>query len=104
MIVANNLVANTTCLVITTQLTTGRYQNGRQLTLTKNPVLINTFINAGAPLECGDKNHVSDHNVYINMREPNHIDLEDLRETGLDQYSQALSAYAEFNTKAPSFF
>lgn len=104
MIIAHNLVANTTGPVVSARLTTGRTQNGRPLTVKENVVVNNIFINAGAPVDFEDGDNSSDNNLFITTREPDNIDLEKIRkENGYEKNSGKMKGMAEYDRSCGFF-
>lgn len=103
LMVYHNFVANVTGNAVHAIVQTDRFQNGRKLTAEENLVYNNIFVNT-QPMRFSATSNRADYNLYVSTKEPNNIDLQEIRTENLDKNSQQVQGQALFNTDALYLF
>ncbi|UJH68518.1 right-handed parallel beta-helix repeat-containing protein [Allomuricauda sp. SCSIO 65647] len=99
LMVYHNMVGNTTGSVVHAIVQTDRFQNGRKLTAEENRVFNNVFVDT-RPMRFSANSNLVDHNVYIKTKQPDYIDLKELRAKGHDENSIQINGQVALNREA----
>ncbi|WP_435625306.1 right-handed parallel beta-helix repeat-containing protein [Flagellimonas sp.] len=103
LMVYHNLIGNTTGNVVHAIVQTDRYQNGRKLTAEENRVFNNVFVDT-RPMRFSANSNMVDHNVYIKTKQPDYINLQELKSKGQDGNSIEMMGQVTLNREALYLF
>jgi alpha-N-arabinofuranosidase len=103
LMIAHNLIANTTGSLVNAEVATVRNLGGRQLTCERNQIKNNIFIDGGKEIHLGSANNEVDYNLYVTSHEPKLINLSKYQASGFDKNSREVNAFTGFKD-AISFF
>ena len=103
LMVYHNLIGNTTGNVVHAIVQTDRYQNGRKLTAEENRVFNNVFVDT-RPMRFSSNSNMVDHNVYVKTKQPDYINLQELKSKGQDGNSIEMMGQVTLNREALYLF